>query len=134
MKRVPLLLVTIAALAAGFARAHHSEPLYDMTHPVTIAGVVSRVEWSNPHVYLYLTVSSEKGATEQWSIELAARHSLQHYGWMNTTIKPGDRITCTGGRSKSGAKALRSATVQLPDGRKAQVIAIAHEATRLRAS
>jgi RES domain-containing protein len=118
MKRIPMLLVALAALAAGTALAHHSEPLYDMKHPVTVTGVVSRVDWSNPHVYLYLTVSSEKSAPEDWSIELSAPHSLQHAGWTSTTVKPGDRITCTGGRSKSSARALRSATIQLPDGRK----------------
>jgi len=117
MKRIPMLLVALAALAAGIALAHHAEPLYDMKHPVTVTGVVSRVDWSNPHVYLYVTVSSEKSAPEDWSIELSAPHSLQHYGWTSTTIKPGDRITCTGGRSRSGARALRTATVQLPDGR-----------------
>lgn len=118
MKRILTLMLLTTALIAGFALAHHSEPLYDMQHPVTITGVVSRVEWSNPHVYLYLNVTSEKGATEEWSIELAAPHSLQHYGWTNTTVKPGDHLTCTGGRSKSGARALRCAMAQLADGRK----------------
>jgi hypothetical protein len=113
-----MLMLFTTALIAGLALAHHSEPLYDMKHPVTITGVVSRVEWSNPHVYLYLNVNSEKGATEEWSIELSAPHSLQHYGWTTTAVKPGDRVTCTGGRSKSGARALRGALVELPDGRK----------------
>lgn len=118
MKQIPILLFLTTTVATGPALAHHAEPLYDMKHPVTITGVVSRVEWSNPHVYLYLNVNSERGATEEWSIELTAPHSLQHYGWTNTTVRPGDRVTCTGGRSKSGARALRGAMVQLPDGRR----------------
>ncbi len=108
----------VALLTAWAALAHHAEPLYDMKHPVTLTGVVSRVEWSNPHVYLYLNLASEKGGSEEWSIELAAPHSLQHYGWTSMAIRPGDRITCTGGRAKSGARALRGAMVQLADGKK----------------
>ena len=117
-RRQSLRLAAVALLTAWATLAHHADPLYDMKHPITVTGVASRVEWSNPHVYLYLNIAGEKGGTEEWSIELSAPHSLQHYGWTSTTVKPGDRITCTGGRAKSGAKALRGAMVQLPDGKK----------------
>jgi len=118
MRRQSLRLFALALLTAWVMLAHHAEPLYDMKHPITVTGVVSRVEWSNPHVYLYLNIVGEKGGTEEWSIELTAPHSLQHYGWTSTTVKRGDRVTCTGGRAKSGVRALRSAMVELPDGKR----------------
>lgn len=113
-----LRMAAVVLLGAWAALAHHADALYDMKHSITVTGVVSRVEWSNPHVYLYLNIAGEKGGTEEWAIELSAPHSLEHYGWTSTTVKPGDRITCTGGRAKSDARALRSATVQLADGKK----------------
>jgi hypothetical protein len=106
------------SLLSGTALAHHAEPLYDMNHPMTVSGVVSRVEWANPHVYLYLNVGNDQGAIEEWSIELTAPHSLQRNGWTSSTVKPGDQIACTGGRAKSGARALRSSKVELPGGKK----------------
>ncbi len=117
-RKQSLRLAAVVLLAAWAALAHHADPLYDMKHPITVTGVVSRVEWSNPHVYLYLNITNEKGGTEEWSIELSAPHSLQHDGWTSTTVKPGDRITCTGGRAKSGGRALRRAPVRLADGKK----------------
>ena len=113
-----LRVAGIVCLAATFTFAHHAEPLYDMKNPTTVKGVVSRVEWANPHVYLYLNVKNDKGETEAWSIELTSPNTLKRYGWTSTTVKAGDSITCTGGRAKSGAKTLRSATVELPDGKK----------------
>ncbi len=119
MRRATMLcFVGLWLFSAVPARSHHAEPLYDMKHPITVTGSVGRVEWSNPHVYLYVNVLADKGGTEEWSIELDSPHSLQHNGWTPKTVKAGDRIACTGGRAKSGARALRSASVELPDGRK----------------
>ncbi len=118
MARRTIPRAVLAVFAVWVALAHHAEPLYDMKHPVTVTGVVTRVEWSNPHVYLYLDVKSEAGAIEDWSVELAAPHSLQRYGWTSSTVKAGDRVACTGGRAKSAARAIRGVAVELADGKK----------------
>jgi hypothetical protein len=118
MKRSFLPYIGLWLLLAAPALSHHADPLYDLKHPITLAGVVTRVEWSNPHVYLYVNVAGDKGHNEQWALELTAPHPLQRYGWTNTTVKPGDRIVFTGGPAKSGAHALRCTTIQLPDGKK----------------
>ena len=54
----------LASLAAAPASAHHAVSLYDMKNPITVQGVVSRLEWTNPHAYLYLTVKNERGQEE----------------------------------------------------------------------
>jgi hypothetical protein len=113
-RRVVLPIAGIVLLAAQAMVAHHAEPLYDMKNPTTVKGVVSRVEWGNPHVYLHLTVNP----TEEWVIELTSPNALRRYGWTQETVKPGDMVTCTGGRAKTGARALRAATVETASGKK----------------
>jgi Family of unknown function (DUF6152) len=119
MRRMLAVFVAGLMLAAAMpVRAHHAEPLYDMKNPSTVRGVVGKVDWGNPHVYLYLSVKNDRGGGDEWSLELTSSNSLQHYGWKSDTVKPGDEIACTGGRSKARAKTMRCATIELPDGRK----------------
>jgi hypothetical protein len=103
-------------LAAPAAIAHHSVSMYDMEHPSTYKGVVNRVEWTNPHAYVYLDVKNEKGEVEEWAMEINSPNFLRHNGWTSTTVKPGDTITCTGGAAKSGAKTMRCTSVILANG------------------
>jgi hypothetical protein len=92
--------------------------MYDMANPVTVTGAVKRFEWTNPHAFIYLDVTNEKGETVEWEVEMMSLNHLRSYGWMRTTVKAGDRISCTGGRAKSGAPSMISALIELPDGRK----------------
>jgi len=92
--------------------------MYDMTNPVTVKGVVERLEWTNPHAYLYVKVRDSQGNVEEWSIEMDRPDFLKHNGWTNNTVKPGDMITCTGGPAKSGARTMRCTTVELANGEK----------------
>jgi hypothetical protein len=118
MRKVFAVFVASLLLAAAMpVRAHHAEALYDMNSPTTVRGVVGKVAWGNPHVYIYLSVNNDRGGGDEWSLELTSPNSLKHYGWKSDTVKPGDEIGCTGGRSKTRARTMRCATVQLPDGR-----------------
>lgn len=118
MPRNAALCILLASLAAVPALAHHAVSLYDMKNPITVRGVVSRLEWTNPHAYVYLTVKNDRGQEEEWAVELDSPSGLVHRGWSRDTLKPGDAITCHGGRSKTGARAMKSATVELPGGQK----------------
>jgi DNA/RNA endonuclease YhcR with UshA esterase domain len=113
------VLVAVCALlnVAPAVSAHHSTAMYDMANPVTVTGTVTRFEWTNPHAFVYLDVKDEKGNVVNWEIEMMSLNHLRSYGWMRTTIKSGDVITCTGGRAKSGAASMISALMKLPDGR-----------------
>ncbi len=109
-------LIFLATATAPLALAHHSVSMYDMEHPTTLKGVVERLEWTNPHGYIYLSVKNDKGATEEWAVEINSPNFLKHNGWTSTTVKPGDIITVTGGAAKSGAKTMRCTSVITPDG------------------
>jgi hypothetical protein len=105
-------------MTARAARAHHSTSMYDMANPVTVRGTVKRFEWTNPHAFIFLDVKDDKGATTEWEIELMSLNHLRSYGWIRTTVKPGDVISATGGAARSGAPSMIAGVVELPDGRK----------------
>src|SRR5579864_3595467 len=117
MKRTTAAVAALILMAVP-ALAHHADSLYDLKNPVTVKGVVTRIEWTNPHAYLYITVKNAKGEPEEWSIQLNAPSALKRGGWTATTLKPGDPVSCTGGLARSGAHAMRCLTVETPDGKK----------------
>ena len=98
--------------------AHHSTSMYDMVNPVTIKGTVTRFEWTNPHAFIFLDVKDANGATVEWEVEMMSLNHLRSYGWVRTTVKPGDVIGATGAPAKSGAPSMIAGVVELPDGRK----------------
>jgi hypothetical protein len=110
-----LVLGLIGSVTPSFA--HHSTAMYNMANPTTVTGVVKRFEWVNPHAYIYLEVTDEKGNKVEWAIEMMSLNHLKSYGWLHDTVKPGDVITCTGGAAKSGDPAMLSSLIKLPDGR-----------------
>jgi Family of unknown function (DUF6152) len=126
--RIPIvfsgIVLLLGLLVAGVkpALAHHSVSMYDMQHPTTVTGAVERVEWTNPHAYIYVKVSTvaggagQTGVDEEWAIEIDSPNFLKHNGWTSSTVKPGDTITCTGGRAKDGARTMRCTTVKLSNG------------------
>ncbi len=106
-----VLLLLPASIAA-----HHSGAMFDMQHQITLTGVVTRLEWTNPHTFMYLNVKNEKGEVEEWAVEANSPNFLRHNGWTSTTINAGDTITCTGAPAKSGARFMHVMTVELPNG------------------
>jgi Family of unknown function (DUF6152) len=113
---VIIAMLSLAAAAGSPAFAHHSVSMYDMANPTTVNGSVERVEWTNPHGYIYLMVKNQQGVAEEWAIEIDSPNFLKHNGWTSTTVKAGDTITCTGGRAKNGARTMRCTIVKLADG------------------
>src|ERR1039458_6034949 len=82
---IAALLLVVAAPSPSLA--HHSVSMYDMANPTTVVGVVERVEWTNPHAYVYLNVKNDKGVVEEWAIEINSPNFLKHNGWTNSTVK-----------------------------------------------
>src|SRR5258706_14048703 len=99
MKRFLFVAAALALLAVPLS-AHHSTAMYEMANPTTISGTVKRFEWTNPHAFIYLDVKDDKGNSTEWEIELMSLNHLRSYGWIRTTVKPGEQITCTGGPAK----------------------------------
>src|SRR5499425_1741790 len=82
--------------------AHHSFGAeYDVNKPITLTGVITKVEWSNPHSHFYLDVTDAKGNVVNWKFEGYNPAVLQRIGWKkDTTLKPGDKITVFGWQAR----------------------------------
>ena len=117
MPRIGAISGFLLVLAA-VGGAHHSAAPYDLVHGTIIGGVVTKFEWANPHVQIWLDVAGEASEVEHWRVELESPRILGRLGWTKETIKPGDRISITGGRAKDGSLRMRAAYLQLADGRK----------------
>lgn len=111
---IPALIVLATSLPV---LAHHSTAMYNMANPVTVTGVVTRFEWTNPHAHIFLEVTDEQGKKAEWDIEMMSLNHLKSYGWSRNTVMPGDLISCTGGQAKSGLPAMLSSLIKLADGR-----------------
>lgn len=99
--------------------AHHSFAAeFDASKQVTLIGVVTKVEWLNPHSFIYVDVKDEKtGKMENWTCELGSPNALSRIGWTRQTILPGMMVTIPGARAKDGSLRMNATNVTLPDGR-----------------
>lgn len=98
--------------------AHHSVGAeYDLSQRITLEGRVTKVEWMNPHVYLYVDVKTA-GKTLNWACETAGPNTLARQGWSRSSVKIGDRVTVVGYRARDGARVASAREVILADGRK----------------
>ena len=84
---------------------------------VTLAGSVTAFEWTNPHAYIELDVTDEKGATKHWSIELGSPSILMQGGWKFKDLKYGDKVTMVVSPLKSGESGALLSSITMPDGR-----------------
>jgi hypothetical protein len=119
---------TIAAvgailLATSFVTAHHSfDAEYDSKKPITVTGFVTKLDWVNPHAYVYLDVKDESGDVKNYRIEMGPPYALTRGGWKRETVKIGDKVTVTNaalskdGRNAAGSMPTTSMT--LADGQK----------------
>ena len=114
--------VLCAGLLLGLAAplfAHHSFAAeFDDKQPVALKGTVTKVEWLNPHVWLYIDVKDASGAVQHWQCEGGAPNGLTRQGWSKSTLKAGDEIAIEGFRAKDATNTCNSRSVKLPDGRK----------------
>ena len=116
------LLAGAAGLALLFqvtpAWAHHAFAAeFDAKSGIKASGTVTKVEWTNPHVWLYVDVKDDSGKVTNWSFELGSPNGLVRRGWRRTSLKEGDQVTIEGFRAKDGSNVANAHTVTLPDGR-----------------
>jgi len=119
-RRLAVLVGSLALLACAVpAMAHHSFAAeYDEKKPVTLKGVVTKVEWTNPHARFYLDVKDEHGNVVNWNLELASPNVLMRNGWTRKSLQPGDQVVVTGSQAKDGTNMANARAVTLSDGRK----------------
>jgi hypothetical protein len=98
--------------------AHHSfAAQYDSNKPVTMTGMVTKVEWQNPHVYLYIDVEDDNGNYEKWALEMGAPAVLTRIqGWSRSTLNIGDMVSVEGRLARDGSNLANARSVTLTSG------------------
>ena len=113
----PVIAVLLLLSLGGPAYAHHGfVSWFDMSRSVTVKGTVTGYDWTNPHSYIYLDVKNEKGAVEEWRIELGAPGMLARAGWRRDTLKSGDEITAIGNPAKDGKPMMHLSKIVFANG------------------
>lgn len=119
MKTTPLtIVVAVLLLVAMPALAHHSFVAeFDSKQTVILKGTVTKLEWANPHIWVYLEVKDDKGNAVRWQCEGGPPNTLTRNGWSKDSLKLGDQVTIDGYLAKDGSKTCNARTVKLQDGR-----------------
>jgi hypothetical protein len=113
--RRALVLALLAPIAAA---AHHSfDAEFDRNQPVKLTGSVTKVEWTNPHIWIFIDVK-DGGTVENWGVEGGAPNALFRNGWRKDSLKIGDTVTVEGFRGRDGSLRANANRVTLPDGRR----------------
>jgi len=92
-----------------------SDEVVDVNKPVTLTGAVTKVEWGNPHIWVYMDVKDERGVAQAWQCEGGAPNTLTRNGWSKDSLKTSEQITIYGYLAKDGSKTCNLRTVTLPD-------------------
>jgi len=119
MKSRIIAWLSVLAVTAVPVLAHHSAVAeYDLEKPVKVQGTVTKVEWSNPHIWFYVDVKNPDGSVTNWGFSGGAPGVLQRRGISRTAMKPGDVVKVEGFRAKDGSTNGSGNTVTFEDGRR----------------
>ena len=116
--RTAALAASATLLLAAPVAAHHAfSAEFDSQKPVELRGVVTKIQWTNPHSWIFVEVKDASGAVTPWAVEFGAPYSLMQKGLRRTDFPIGVEVTVKGYRAKSGKAVANASSVQLPDGR-----------------
>src|SRR5262249_12133560 len=111
--KLAVAIAGVLLVAAVPVLAHHSfASEFDSSKPVTLKGAVSKVEWMNPHIWIYIDTKDESGAVAHWQCEGGPPNSLTRQGWSRNSLKPGDTVTIEGFRAKDATNTCNSRSVK----------------------
>jgi hypothetical protein len=101
--------------APGFA--HHSFAAeFNSDDPIALSGVVTKIEWRNPHTFFYIDVETEDGDYQNWALEMGSPNGLMRRGWTRNSLQIGDEVSVEGSRAKDGSFKGNVRSVVLADG------------------
>ena len=116
MSRMLLFVLSVIA-PTGAAYGHHSFAAeFDANQPVTVTGIVVKVEWTNPHARFYVDAKDESGKVVNWDFELGGATQLIRRGWSRNTLKLGETVTVSGFRARKVPNVGNAREVRLADG------------------
>lgn len=111
-----IAVLALAGLAGLQARAHHSFAAeFDANLPVDFTGIVTKIEWMNPHTFFYVDVE-DGGEYNNWAVELGSPNGLMRRGWTRNSLKIGDEVSIAGSRARDGSFKANARAVTLADG------------------
>lgn len=116
-----ILVASIGILAAAVpAMPHHSFGAeFDREATFSYTGVVTKIEWLNPHVYFYLDVTDDdSGEVRNWAMEMGSPNGLMRNGWSRNTLKVGDVVSVEGSKARDGSDKGNASNVVLASGRR----------------
>ncbi len=114
-----VLVAGVGLLAAALPLvAHHSFAAeFDSTKAITLQGVVTKLDWMNPHIWIYLDTKDDSGTVAHWQCEGGPPNTLTRNGWTKDSLKIGDQVNIEGFRSKDGSNTCNARSVKLPSGK-----------------
>jgi hypothetical protein len=120
VRKASVVFAAVLMSATVQLSAHHSVSAeFDTTKPVTFTGTISRVEWTNPHIYTHVQVKEPDGKVTEYRVEGGAPNSLYRQGWRKDSLKTGETVTVSGIRSKNQESMnVGQATITMADGRR----------------
>ncbi len=117
MQSLSFRLAALLFVAGIPALAHHSvNAEFNMQAPVTLKGMVTKLDWMNPHSWIYVDAKDDSGSVTKWQCETGAPVELVRRGWRKDSLKEGQEVTITGFRAKDGTNTCTARGVVLPNG------------------
>jgi hypothetical protein len=118
--KLAIFAAGIAVLLAGVPMvAHHSFAAeFDSAKTIKLTGVVTKIEWMNPHAYFYIDVTDPAGKVSNWGLEMGSPNGLMRQGWTRNSMKIGDTVNVEGSAAKDGSLIGNARSVTLSNGQK----------------
>jgi len=122
IKSMSVVVIVVLLAAAVTMSAHHSfSAEFDGSKTVTLEGKVFKMDFVNPHSWLYIDAVMPDGKIERWGVEGGSPNVMFRLGWSRDTLPAGTRVKVSGSPAKDGSKRMNSRGIEFPDGKKLEL-------------